>query len=412
MYDILLELEVLDGEIDMNTKVCAMLLCMLVLVDAALAAANVAPTVTIVSTAMRPGTSLMDVVYKITDPDDATVKVRALAFKDGTRSFSNVIRPVTFVESTQTNIGDSITTGVNHTLTWDVRADWNIDLANVKFEVLARDNRGLLPLNWITIPATTNTPAVTISLNVPTDSQVLDALFWLYAAGDPEVVLTNGSLKGTTASGLFNGEVLVSGASLQPYSPALFLYKRLNLTRATFKEKDLAISARAGISDRFSLHAANRLWNESELGKDPTAVMTNIVNARWVKLTYANGAITMVDRFSGKMWIYNRSPNGQDVSADWYTALSYCSDLVYAGYDDWILPDSGSLVAMKEQTQFFMLGGGWTTTWDETNWAHWIYIWSSTTTYSLSAQAWDGWFKVWDRNRWDCYGVWPMRGGQ
>ena len=52
-----------------------------------LACANTAPTVVIHSAAMRPGTTLMDVVYLVNDPDDATVKVRALAFVDGVRSF-------------------------------------------------------------------------------------------------------------------------------------------------------------------------------------------------------------------------------------------------------------------------------------------------------------------------------------
>ena len=41
----------------------------------------------ITAAAMRPGTTLMDVVYRVNDPDDATVKTRALAFVDGVRSF-------------------------------------------------------------------------------------------------------------------------------------------------------------------------------------------------------------------------------------------------------------------------------------------------------------------------------------
>jgi hypothetical protein len=40
----------------------------------------------------------MDVIYRVNDPDDATLKVRALAFVDGERSFAKVLRPVTFVE--------------------------------------------------------------------------------------------------------------------------------------------------------------------------------------------------------------------------------------------------------------------------------------------------------------------------
>ena len=328
----------------MNTKVCAMLLGVLVSVSA-LAATNAMPTVQVVSAGMRPGTSLMDVVYKITDSDDATVKVRALAFKDGTRSFANVIRPTAWAENTQTNIGDSITTGVNHTLTWDVRADWNIDLANVKFEVLCQDCRGLLPFDWITIPATTNTPAVTISLNVPTDAQVLDALFWLYAGADAQLVLTNGNPTGTAASGLFNG------VALTQYDVAItFIYKQMNLARATGREKNMAISARAGVSDPAALFAANRPWNESVLGMDSTAVTTNVVNTRWVKLTYADGAITMSDRFSGLMWIYNVGAIGR---MNWNTANAYCENLVYAGHDDWFLPSSGTLQFMCSQKGLF-----------------------------------------------------------
>lgn len=82
-----------------------------------LACANVAPTVVIQSAAMRPDTTLMDVVYRVNDPDDATVKTRALAFVDGERSFANVLKPVTFVEGTAAKLGDVISSNTNHTLT-------------------------------------------------------------------------------------------------------------------------------------------------------------------------------------------------------------------------------------------------------------------------------------------------------
>lgn len=91
--------------------------------------ANTAPTVVIQSAQMRPGTTLMDVVYRVNDPDDATVKTRALAFVDGVRSFTNVIKPVTFVEGTAAKLGDAIPANVDHTLTWDVAADWEITSA-------------------------------------------------------------------------------------------------------------------------------------------------------------------------------------------------------------------------------------------------------------------------------------------
>ena len=98
---------------------------------ASLAMANVEPVVTIVSAEMRPGTTLMDVVYNVADADDVTVKVRALAFVDGVRSFANVLRPETWKEGTDANLGDAIATSVDHTLTWNIGADWDIDLRMV-----------------------------------------------------------------------------------------------------------------------------------------------------------------------------------------------------------------------------------------------------------------------------------------
>jgi transposase len=322
---------------------------------ARIAAANTPPTVQVLSATMRPGTTWMDVTYRITDPDDATVKVRALAFRNGVRSFANVIRPVTWAGGTQTNIGDAIATGVTNKLTWDVRADWNIDLAQVKFEVLCRDSRGLLPFNWITIPATSNTTALTISTSVPSDTQVLDALFWMYADGDPWLTVSGGNLKGTAATGIFSNEVLVSGTSLQPDAPTVFLYKKMNIARATFAEKDFAISARSAIADRYVLmYAVNRPWDESALGSDPTALTSTPINNRWVRHTYAGGAITMSDRFNGLMWCYNAT-----AFVDYFeTAQSACARSGYANHHDWRVPSMTLLMLMYFQKGFFINTSG------------------------------------------------------
>ena len=384
----------------MNTKMCAMLLCMLILAGAALAATNAVPTVQVLSAGMRPGTSLMDVVYKITDPDDATVKVRALAFKDGTRSFANVIRPVTFVENTQTNIGDVITTGVNHTLTWDVRADWNIDLANVKFEVLCRDSRDLLPLDWITIPATTNTPAVTISLNVPTHAQVRDAMFWLYADRDPDVeVMDDTRLMGTAASGMFSGQILLDlqyTTSIRDLG-VFYLYRRMNFARATGVEKSIAIAARV-VSDGLARHAARRPWDEAQLGDDPLAVSKQVLSDRWVKLTYADGAITMSDRIFGLMWVYDPGPHGEWNRSQ---AVSYCDGLSYAGHDDWALSRDlygWSLIWVFADKHLFASTSGWSfwQAWREPVSAYYV-----NSAGALKSSSVDSLFHVW-----------PVRSGQ
>ncbi len=221
------------------------------------------PDARVISAAMRPGTTLMDIVYRVDDSDDTTVKVRALAFVDGVRSFANVIRPETFVEGTATNVGDAVTSGEEHTLTWDVGADWKIDLAQVKIEILCRDGRGLLPFKWITIPATTNHEAITISRNAPTDSEILNALFWQYAAGDEGLELaTNGVLSGSASSGDLAGLALINGSNVLEHAP-VYVMKAMDVQPANQTDVDYAaLIARAGLSDTNRCHALNIEYDE------------------------------------------------------------------------------------------------------------------------------------------------------
>jgi Regulator of chromosome condensation (RCC1) repeat len=218
----------------------------------------------------------MDVVFRVNDPDDATVKVRALAFVDGVRSFAKVLRPVTFVEGTASKIGDAIASNTDHTLTWDVAADWSIDLGQVKLEILARDGRGLLAFDWITIPAAGSQPALTISKDAPSNASVLDGLFWQYADGDSALTLTNGVLKGNPSSGFFDGETLANGSALYAYSSP-FILKRMNLdpAKSSAEVAYAAVTGRSGLLAAEGWHAINRpysgvsravLWGANDYG--------------------------------------------------------------------------------------------------------------------------------------------------
>ncbi len=221
-----------------------------------LAAANVAPTVVIESAAMRAGTTYMDVVYRVDDPDDATAKVRALAFVDGQRSLAKALKPVTFVEGTGANLGDAISTNVSHALTWNAGADWNVTLGQVKFEVLAMDGRGLLPLEWITVPAAAGKPALTLSQNAPTTAEVFDALLWRLAADDPGLRLEAGKLIGTPASGAFAGATLASDETPSSFGP-VYVLKAMNLMPADETELAYVDSATRTVSPRGSWYAKN-----------------------------------------------------------------------------------------------------------------------------------------------------------
>jgi hypothetical protein len=144
----------------------------------------------------------MDVVYKVAS-SQPTVKVRALAFKDGKRSWANVVRPETFVEGTDANIGDAVVANVEHKLSWKVSSDWQETLAKVNFEVLALDGE-LLPLEIVTLPKTDLTPKVEVSYNMISLGMVNDALLWLYADKDVALQLTNGNLNINGVKYLYN----------------------------------------------------------------------------------------------------------------------------------------------------------------------------------------------------------------
>ena len=184
------------------------------------------PVAKVISAKMRESDpTIMDIVYKVTSAKP-TVKVRALAFQDGERSFAKVVRPETFVEDengnpTAGNIGDDITANEEHTLSWKVSADWNATLAKVKFEVLAVEDE-ILPLELVTLPKTETQPKMVFSWNYVIPSRAFDALLWLYADKDLGLTLTNGVLK--------NGDVrLADGASCDKtsYDALVYIYGKM-----------------------------------------------------------------------------------------------------------------------------------------------------------------------------------------
>lgn len=162
--------------------------------------------VVILKAAMRPSNpTIMDVVYKVVSHKE-TVKVRALAYQDGNRSFANAIPVLTFADGTEANIGDNIPANKELTISWQVAADWSADLEKVRFEVMVMDDE-LLPLHFVTIPKTPNHAAIKYSDTVLTATPILNALFWLYASQTEGLTLTNGRLN-------YNGTELANGTNI------------------------------------------------------------------------------------------------------------------------------------------------------------------------------------------------------
>ena len=162
--------------------------------------------VVILKAAMRPSDpTIMDVVYKVVSHKE-TVKVRALAYQDGNRSFANAVPVLTFADGTEANIGDNVPANKELTLSWQVAADWSADLEKVRFEVMVMDDE-LLPLHFVTIPKTPNHAAIKYSDTVLTATPIMNALFWLYASQTDGLTLTNGRLK-------YNGTELANGTNI------------------------------------------------------------------------------------------------------------------------------------------------------------------------------------------------------
>ena len=192
--------------------------------------------VVILKAAMRPSDpTIMDVVYKVQSPKEK-VSVRALAYENGNRSFANAVPVLTFADGTDVNIGDDITANEEHTLSWQVAADWATDLTKVRFEVMVMDE-GLLPLHFVTIPKTANHAAIQYSDTVLSSTAVMNALFWLYACQDDDLTLTNGRLSNQYID-LANGTTILNHAQTVGY-----LYQKMGYGTLSGKNLEYVNSA-------------------------------------------------------------------------------------------------------------------------------------------------------------------------
>ncbi|MEI7851849.1 MAG: DUF1566 domain-containing protein [Kiritimatiellales bacterium] len=90
-------------------------------------------------------------------------------------------------------------------------------------------------------------------------------------------------------------------------------------------------------------------WNK-EGWSDLSAVSNEVISDRWMKNIYANGDVTMSDRYTGLMWLYNAN---SCCATNWDAAVRYCDDLTYAGYTDWRLPDEDTIAEQYRRKGYF-----------------------------------------------------------
>ncbi len=131
-------------------------------------------------------------------------------------------------------------------------------------------------------------------------------------------------------------------------------------------------------------------------GGDATATGWQVINERWVRNFYADGAITMSDRDTDLMWVFDANANGQ---RNWDNAIAHCNNLTYAGHSDWFLPDRYQLVAMYSQKSVFAdVQAAWY--WSSTHFsisAYYVNMSNGNVNYDFRSNS---------------YWVWPCRSGQ
>ncbi len=178
------------------------------------------------------------------DPDSTSVQSAVAAYA-GTADLSGYIPMRTFVDGTGANLGTNTPTGTNLVLTWNAAADWSTNFVNAQIEVLAKDNRGLIDIQFITIPSNINTAPVTISRKALEHSDFFNAWVWLIASGSTNVALTNANVIGRSVP--YVGTALTTANGTQTTSDGRnFLYGLLNVRASAASEVSRAQSGNFG----------------------------------------------------------------------------------------------------------------------------------------------------------------------
>jgi hypothetical protein len=120
---------------------------------------------------------------------------------------------------------------------------------------------------------------------------------------------------------------------------------------------------------------------------------------------------TVIDRVTGLMW----TKNAQKIlgTMNWHDALKACNDLVFAGYDNWRLPNVREILSLIDYGMDNpALPDG--QPFDDVQTSH--LHWSSTTCVPHTAQAWCVGLKNGAVGRYNkasnAYFVWPVRRGR
>jgi len=118
------------------------------LLGLATAVAQATVTVTNLVVAQRPGTKTMEVTYDVQSSDNTSVSVFLVVSNGAER----VEAP-----SVTGDVGDGVQTGTGKVMIWDAGADWNGNVAELSYCVVADDGMNLVvPAGMVLVPGGIN----------------------------------------------------------------------------------------------------------------------------------------------------------------------------------------------------------------------------------------------------------------
>ena len=219
------------------------------------------PQAVVTKVSQVPGSKVVDINFKVSDTDSASVTTSLAAFTDGSVSWDKLVIPKTFIGAVSGRLGAGVLAGGTYSVSWDAAVDLpGKNFATLSFRIMAKDERPEIGVHYVTIPAdATNASPLKISNAPMGETELWDLWLWLLATGDSRVAISGNSVLLTAAgqafiadaplptSGTFISNVAHTGSSSTRQGRA-FACKLLGCRPATAVEVTRANAGRFNLS--------------------------------------------------------------------------------------------------------------------------------------------------------------------
>ena len=147
------------------------------------------PLPEIISVSQVEGTNYLEITFRINDADSSHVEAAMLGFVDGGTDFSKIVVPKSFIGSIEGKLDNNVSTNVEHSVVWNAAADWSVGFGEIEMAVLAKDDRDLLNLHFLSLPTGDNNASELVINRSPlNDSDLLPLWYWHLAKGNEDII--------------------------------------------------------------------------------------------------------------------------------------------------------------------------------------------------------------------------------